>query len=254
MKKIIPCIIVLFTLYSCNTIKDVVYLQGSGNSIEFNVNDKASCSDVNLKSGDLLYINVNTIIPEAALPFNSITSAGKEGIQNYLIDIDGYINYPIIGKLHAAGMTKNEFINLLKTKLYPKFISEEPIINVRLLNFKFSVLGEVNQSGIFQVENEKLDLFEAISMAGDLTLYGRRDNVLLIRQDESGLKKTYRLDLRNKELLNSPFYYLQQNDILYIQPNKPRSRGAALGVVETLTISLLGTLISITSLVVNIFK
>ncbi len=254
VRKIIPIIAICILLASCNTVKDVVYLQNAGSSIEFKSGEKATRTDATLKPGDLLTITVNSNTPEAAQPFNLSLSEGGEGLQNYLIDIEGNINFPILGKLHVAGMTKNDFVELIKSKIHPRYISEEPIIIVRLLNYKISVLGEVNQTGVFQVTNEKLDIFEAIAMAGDLTLYGRRDNVLLIREDQNGIKTTYRIDLRNKNLLDSPYFYLQQNDILYIQPNKPRSRGAALGVVETLTISLIGTLLSLTSLVINIVK
>lgn len=270
MKKIIPIIAVCILFASCNTTKDIAYLQDAGTPIEFKSGEKALRPDATLKPGDLLTITVNSNTPEAAQPFNlplipggegmnsygiSKTSiSGGAGIQNYLIDIEGNLNFPILGKLQVAGLKKNELIVLLKSKIYPYFMKEEPIITVRFANYKISVLGEVNRPGAYEVNNEKLDLFEALAMVGDLTIYGRRDNVLLLREDQNGNKTTYRIDLRDKRLIDSPYFYLQQNDVLYIQPNNPKSRGSALGAAEALTISVVGTLISLTSLIINIIK
>lgn len=245
-------------------------MQGAGVEVGFNDKDKALRPDATLKPGDLLTITVNSNTPEASQPFNlplipggegmnsygiSKTSiSGGAGIQNYLVDIDGNIVFPVLGKLYVAGLKKNELINLLKNKIYPFYMKEEPIITVRFANYKVSVLGEVNRPGAYDVNNEKLDLFEAVAIAGDLTIYGRRDNVLLIRENEKGVRTTYRIDLRDKRIIDSPFFYLQQNDILYVQPNNPRARGSALGSAEALSISVVGTLISLTSLIINIVK
>jgi len=270
VKKIIPIVAVCIFLASCNTIKNIAYLQDAGTPIEFKSGENAVRPDATLKPGDLLTITVNSNTPEAAQPFNlplipggegmnsygiSKTSiSGGAGIQNYLIDIEGNINFPVLGKLQVGGIKKNDLIQLIKTKIYPRYMSEEPIITVRFANYKISVLGEVNRPGAYDVNNEKLDLLEAIAMVGDLTIYGRRDNVLLIREDQNGKKTTYRIDLRDKRLIDSPYFYLQQNDMLYVQPNNPRARGAALGAAEALTISVVGTLISLTSLIINIVK
>jgi len=270
VKKIIPIIAICILFASCNAIKDIAYLQDAGTPIEYKSDEKAIRPDATLKPGDLLTITVNSNTPEAAQPFNlplipggegmnsygiaKTSISGGAGIQNYLIDIDGNLNFPVLGQMQVAGMKKNDLIQLLKSKIYPRYISEEPIITVRFANYKISVLGEVNRPGAYDVNNEKLDLFEAISMVGDLTIYGRRDNVLLIREDQNGKKTTYRIDLRDKRLIDSPYFYLQQNDLLYVQPNNPRSRGAALGAAEALSISVVGTLISLTSLIINIVK
>lgn len=270
VKKFFLFFALILLLASCDTYKNVVYMQGAGVEVGFNDKDKALRPDATLKPGDLLTITVNTNTPEASQPFNlplipggegmssysiSKTSiSGGAGIQNYLVDIDGNIVFPVLGKLHVAGMKKNELINLLKNKIYPFYMKEEPIITVRFANYKVSVLGEVNRPGAYDVNNEKLDLFEAVAIAGDLTIYGRRDNVLLIRENEKGVRTTYRIDLRDKRIIDSPFFYLQQNDILYVQPNNPRARGSALGSAEALSISVVGTLISLTSLIINIVK
>jgi polysaccharide export outer membrane protein len=150
-------------------------------------------------------------------------------------------------------MTKNELSDYIEKQIYPRYMKEEPIINIRFANFKVSVLGEVIKPGICTIDNEQVSILEAIALAGDLTIYGRRDNILLIREN-NGKRVTVRIDLRDKRLIESPYYYLQQNDILYVQPNNPKSRSSALGVAETLSISVVGTLISLTSLFVTLFK
>lgn len=270
VKKIVLISTVVFLFFSCNTTKNIAYVQNAGTPIEFKADEMALRPDATFKPGDLINITVNSNTPEAAQPFNLPLLPGGEsmnsygfaksaissgaGLQNYLVDIEGNIVFPILGKLHVAGMKKNDLQTQIKSKIYPFYMKEEPIITVRFANYKISVLGEVNRPGAYDVDNEKLDLFEAIAMVGDLTIYGRRDNVLLIREDENGKKTTYRIDLRDKRIIDSPYFYLQQNDVLYVQPNNPRSRGSALGAAEALSISVVGTLISLTSLIVNLVK
>ncbi len=222
-----------------------------------------------VRSGDLLIITVNSRTPEAAVPFNlpllpsnntnSYTFSGGNNVssgvsvQNYLVDNQGYIQFPILGKLKVLGKTKNEVTDLLFNAIHPEYIKDEPIVLVRFCNFKVSVLGEVNRPGSYLVDNERISIVEALSLAGDLTVYGRRDNVLLIRES-GGKRQTIRLDLRDESLINSPWYYLQQNDALYVEPNEPKSRSSKISSAETLSISIVGTLISLTSLLVNILK
>lgn len=270
MKKISLLILIAIAILSCNTRKNVVYLQNAGKQIEYNDSTNALRPEVTIKSGDLLTITVNNITPEAAQPFNlpllpggdgmnhygiakSTISSGA-GLQNYLVDNDGNIDFPVVGRLKVNGLKKSELIQLLKSKIYPQYMKEEPIITVRYANYMVSILGEVARPGAYKIDDEKLDILEALAMAGDLTIYGERTNILLIREDQMGNKTSFRIDLRDKRLINSPYYFLQQNDVLYIQPNNPRSRGSALGAAETLTISVVGTLISLTSLIINIVK
>jgi polysaccharide export outer membrane protein len=163
---------------------------------------------------------VNSNTAEAAMPFNlplvptlsmqdynpsrSTISNYSGGLQNYLIGTDGNITFPIIGKLHVDGMTKNALADLIKTKIYPRYIKEEPIISIRYANFSISVLGEVARPNTFLVNNEKISILEALATAGDLTIYGRRDNVLLVRQTPEG-RQSIRIDLRDKNLIYSPY-------------------------------------------------
>ena len=260
MRKLFLTFAVVMTLYSCNTYKKVVYLQDTGQQIEYKDRVQSAIPDPILKTGDLINITVNTNIPEAAQAFNlplipggegmnsygiSKTSiSGGAGLQNYLIDTQGYLTFPVIGKLKVSGLKKSQLVNLLKTSIYP----------VRFANYKVSVLGEVNRPGAYQIDNEKVTIIDALATAGDLTIYGRRDNILLLRESENGTKTTYRIDLRDKRLIYSEFYYLEQNDVIYVQPNNPRARGSALGAAEAITVSVVGTLISLTSLIINVIK
>lgn len=269
MKKIIFSLVVVLLMTGCKTNKQIVYLQDSGSMVSYKDSTIAPIPDISLKVGDLLTITVNSNTPESALPFNlplipnqsgmnsynqgnmMISSGGS--LQNYLVDTRGDIMFPIIGKIQVAGITKSELSDYINKQIYPRYIKEVPIITIRYANFKVSVLGEVNNPGVCSIDNEKVSIFEAIALAGDLTIFGKRDNVLLIREN-NGKRETVRIDLRDKRLINSPYFYLQQNDILYIQPNDPKSRSSALSTAETISISIIGTLISLTSLLVNLLR
>lgn len=274
MKKIIFSFWAILLITGCKTNQQVVYLQDAGKLITYNDSTVAQIPDATLKIGDLLTITVNSNTPEAAQPFNlpvipsvsgmnsynqsNVTatlggSIGNGSLQNYLVDIQGNIMFPIIGKLHVADMTKTELSDYIIKQIYPRYIKDEPILTIRYANFNISVLGEVARPGVMKIDNEKISIFEAIAMAGDLTIYGKRNNVLLIRE-KNGKRESVRIDLRDKRLIDSPYFFLQQNDILYIQPNNPKSRSSALSSAETLSVSIVGTLISLTSLIVTLSK
>ena len=270
ISKVINTILCATLLLSCNTNEKLVYLQNSGQPMPIPAaGEMAPIPDPVIKVGDLLSITVNTQTPEAAMPFNlplvptigmnnynvsrNTVSNYSGGLQNYIVGTDGTVTFPVIGTIPAVGKSKIELATAIKALIYPKYITEEPIVLIRFANFKVSVLGEVNRPGNFTIDNDKVSVFEALALAGDLTIYGRRDNVLLVRESDNQ-RETIRLDLRDKNLIQSPYYYLQQNDVLYIQQNDPKSRASALSTAETLTVSLVGTLISLTTLIVNITK
>jgi polysaccharide biosynthesis/export protein len=274
VKKVILSFLLILLITGCKTNKQIVYLQDAGKQIIYKDSLMVPIPDVTLKVGDLLTITVNSISPEASMPFNLpmipgtnninsynmansiVTTSGFVGsgvLQNYLVDTQGNILFPIIGKIHVVGMTKIALVEYIKAQIFPRYIKEEPIISIRYANFKVSILGEVNKPGVVNIDNEKVSILEAIALAGDLTIYGKRDNILLVR-DNNGKREAVRIDLRDNRLINSPYYYLQQNDILYIQPNNPRSRSSALSTAETLSVSVVGTLITLTSLIITITK
>lgn len=267
MKKILISLVLLAVLMSCRMSENVAYFVPS--EVANTDLKEYPVPEPTVKAGDLLIITVNSRTPEAALPFNlpllpsmNLNSYSFSGgtnvshglsVQNFLVDTEGNIVFPVLGTINVLGKTKNEVMKDIYNSIYPEYIKDEPIVLVRFANYKVSVLGEVNRPGNFSIDNERISVVEALALAGDLTVYGRRDNVLLIREN-GGKRDLVRLDLRDENLINSPFYYLQQNDALYVEPNEPKSRSSKISSVETLSISIVGTLISLTSLLVNILK
>ena len=261
LRKIFMLLAVVL-LASCTSYKSVPYLQ---NSDEINP-DYATLQpyDARIMPKDLLTITVNTTDPQAAAPFNltvqtpynvsqggSLTSQGA--LQQYLVDNSGNINFPVLGSLHLGGLTKNQAEGLITERL-GAYLKETPVVTVRMVNYKISVMGEVARPGTFTVNNEKINVLEALAMAGDLTIYGIRDNVKLIREDEQGRRSIYTLNLNDANLVLSPYYYMQQNDILYVTPNKAKAKNSDIGNSTTLWVSATSIVVSIASLIVNIVR
>lgn len=249
-------------LTSCTSYKQVPYLQNV--EVMEAIEEIQPMYDAKIMPKDLLTITVNTTDPEAAAPFNltvqtiidpsrSNTLSQHHTLQQYLVNNEGNIDFPVLGSIHVGGLTKNEAEELIKEKLRP-YLKEEPIVTVRMVNYKISVLGEVAKPGTFIVNNEKVNILEALAMAGDMTIWGKRDNVQLIREDESGKREILSLNLNQADIVKSPYYYLQQNDILYVTPNKTRAKNSDIGQSTSLWVSATSILVSIASLLVTIFK
>ena len=260
-------IVFIFLLSSCHTIKNVVYVQNAGVPIDLNKTVLPSLPELVVKNGDMLLITVSTISQEASVPFNPPLIADPSRVANivvsttnsptplsYLVDDRGFITFPVIGKVLVSGLSRLQIEDLIKTSIYPRFIKEDPIITVRLTNYRISVLGEVLKPGVITTYNDRISIFEALAQSGDLTIYGQRENVLLIREDLKGKRETYRIDLRDKKLIESPYFYLQQNDVLYVQPNASKTRSSSIGTGEYLLFTVVGSLISVTSLLYTIFR
>lgn len=174
-------------------------------------------------------------------------------LQQYLVNNQGEIDFPVLGRLKIEGLTKNQAEDLIREKLIP-YLKETPVVTVRMVNYKISVLGEVNKPGTFTVTNEKVNVLEALAMAGDMTVYGVRENVKLVREDANGKRLIQTLNLNDADLVLSPYFYLQQNDILYVTPNKTKARNSDIGNSTTIWISATSILVSIASLLVTVFK
>jgi polysaccharide export outer membrane protein len=171
------------------------------------------------------------------------------------VDNDGNISFPILGTLRVAGLTKREAEQMIEQKIRPYMSDvENPIVTVRMSSYSISVLGEVSRPGSYQVAREKISILEALAQAGDLTIYGVRDKVKLIREDANGQKEIHVLNLNDANLINSPYYYLQQNDIVYVEPNKVKARNSSVGQSTTLWFTATSILISLTSLLYNVLK
>ena len=251
-KRLLFFTLTCILLASCQSYKKVPYLQDSG-EVQRAVAE-AKLYDARIMPKDLLTIVVSCTDPELAEPFNltvatpvsaaqnSLTS--QPALQQYLVDNRGNIEFPILGTLHIGGLTKSEAETLIKGKF----------VTVRMANYKISVIGEVNAPGTFTISNEKVNLFEALAMAGDMTVYGLRDNVRLIREDADGHQHIITLDMNRADIVQSPYYYLQQNDILYVTPNKTKAKTADISTSTTIWFSVVGTLVSLASLIITIAK
>ena len=268
MKKNLCFYLVLFVAIcalttSCTSSKNVAYIQNS-NIVDFS--QSAYLYDAHIMPKDILTITVNTVNPEAAAPFNLImrptlnstsstinTSGGS--LQTYLVDNMGNIEFPVVGTLHVGGLTKAACEKLIHDKVMPYLNAKEnPVVTVRMSNYKISVLGEVNRPGMFTVSNEKINIFEALAQAGDLTIYGVRNSVKLIREDAKGQKEIYTINLNDASIINSPYYYLQQNDIIYVEPNKVKARNSGVGQTTSLWLTSTSILVSLASLLYTILK
>lgn len=261
MKKLLLIIVTVMLFVACGSKKNIAYLQNS-DSVDLSMSQYLY--DAKILPKDVITITVNTVDPKASEHFNLTAQAVNNLSANvttqltllpYLVDNDGCIEYPVLGRLKVGGLTKSECEKMIHDKLLPYLnAAENPVVTVRLTNYKISVLGEVNRPGMFTVSNEKINILEALAQAGDLTIYGVRERVKLIREDAQGKKDIYTLNLNDANLINSPYYYLQQNDIVYVEPNKVKAQNSTIGSMTTLWLSATGILVSVASLLVNILR
>jgi len=235
-----------FLIFSCASKKDMVYLQGIENAKSYDANTNY---EPKLKPDDLLSIIIAAENPELTVPFNLPAIQGnyeinnnQNGIKTYLIDNAGFIDFPVLGKVKLGGLTRTEAHKTLEKQL-SEYI-KNPGINLRILNYKISVIGEVTKPGSYTIPSERITVLEAISLAGDLTIYGKRDNILVIHEEDG--KKTYtRVDITNAEVLNSPAYYLTQNDVVLVEPNKTKLNSSVIGPNTTVILGSITVLISL---------
>lgn len=217
----------MLTQVSCGNLKEATYFNDVPQNYEF----VAPVGVTEIKSNDLLGITVNSINPEASEMFNlslqstfetSTTSGQLSKLSGYLVDNQGYLKIPVLGSIKVAGMTKSELETFLEKELVKRELLVEPSVSIRNLNFKVSVLGEVNSPTVITVPNEKISILEALARAGDITIDGNRTDVLLMRElEKDGYGKfMVRLDLTSDDILESPYYFLQSNDVIYVKPTK----------------------------------
>ena len=247
-------------LASCSAPKEVLYLQDIASIKEENIDKNY---EVIIHKDDLLAILVNSKDPELALPFNmpvvtyqiGAQTTAQQRLLGYLVDQNGDIDFPLLGKIHVEGLTRMQVTELIKQKLMSEDLIKDPIVTVQFLNFKVSVMGEVTRPGTFDISGDRITLLEALSMAGDLTIYGRRDRVAVIREKDGKRRILYH-DLRSSDIFQSPCYYLQQNDIVYVEPNKAKTGQSRINSNNSVGVwlSAVSVLASITSLMVTMFK
>lgn len=219
LKKWLFLPVLCLFLFSCANRKEMAYFSEMDRSKS---TQQVQNYEPKLMPDDRIEVFVAALDMQAVAAFNGVSIAGEGSVganKTYLIDKNGFIEFPIVGNVKLAGMTRLEATELLKEKIgvYVK----EPIVNLKIVNFKVTVLGEVNNPGTFQIDNERITLLEALGLAGDIGIQGVRENVLIIREDD-GKRKYITVDLTTDEVFNSPAYYLTQNDVVYVEPNKSR--------------------------------
>ena len=236
-------------LGSCASKKDIIYFQNASD-YETIVSDNSHTNK--FKIDDVISIHVSTLNPEASLPFNLYKAADEGGMRpeqvDYIIDKNGEIDFPVLGAIKIVGLSPEQTKAIIKEKL--SVYLKDPIVNIRLKNFSVTILGEVNRPGTYPVLGEQITILEALGLANDLTIKGMRDNVLVIR-DFNGTKVYTRVDLTQKESLNSPVYYLTQNDVVYVEPNKSAVTSSSLDNRASIWVSIASVLITSTVLMIT---
>lgn len=263
IRKVV-CMLTLSALLvsGCTSYRKSLYLQ---NEQVLNESLEGQLYDFRIMPKDELTIVVSTTDPEASAPFyrkigqskeggnTSISSMGNTNLLAYLVDNQGYIDFPVLGMVKVMGLTNRECEALIREKLQP-YLKEVPNVTVRTSNYKFSVLGEVNSPGTYTTDAEKVTIFEALAQAGDMTLFSVRDDVQLLREDSTGVRRVYHLNLNEADVAQSPYFYLQQNDVVYVKPTRAKVRSNTFSGNASIWITLLGLVTSVTSLVLAISK
>lgn len=263
IRKVV-CMLTLSTLLvsGCTSYQKSLYLQ---NEQVLNESLEGQLYDFRIMPKDELTIVVSTTDPEASAPFyrkigqskesTSSTSVGMDGAKllAYLVDNRGCIDFPVLGTIKVMGLTNRECEALIREKLQP-YLKETPNVTVRTSNYKFSVLGEVNAPGTYTTDAEKVTIFEALAQAGDMTLFSVRDDVQLLREDSTGVRRVHHLDLTQANVAQSPYFYLQQNDVVYVKPTKAKVNSNTFSGNASMWLTLLSVVTSITTFVLALTK
>src|ERR1700730_607901 len=241
---------------SCTNIRQVTYMQGKFDTAKLS---RINASQPVIRKGELLSIIVFSDNPDATKIYNqSLSGAGTSGSQatgsasaasGYQVDVNGDIVFQGLGRLHVEGLTKEQLRDTLDTRLKP-FLTNS-YYNIRFLNYKFTMLGEIHSPGSISIPGERINLLEAIALAGDLTFYGRRDNVLIIREN-NGKREFGRVNLLKPEVMNSPYFYLQQNDLVIVEANKKKAVTSDQALL--IYISVASTVVSTFAILYSIFR
>jgi polysaccharide export outer membrane protein len=243
--------VLILILTSCGSTKNVPYFQNVINTGDTTLRVSNKFVEPTIQPDDILSVSIFTIDPTTSMVINQLTSQSLGGsvaltgnvnpsATGFLVDKNGEIHLSVVGKVKLSGLTTFEARDLIQNLASKTYNS--PNVQVRFSNFKITILGEVSRPATYTVPNEKLTILDALGLAGDLTIFGKRENILLIREHE-GVKQFARLNLNSAELFQSPFYYLKQNDVLYVEPNK--GKAASLNTARTQTMALAGTALSV---------
>ena len=262
MKHIGLFILGALLLASCATNKRAAYLQQAQADLPTSIEQDYQ---IRIKPLDRLTVTVNSKDPELAAPFNAATSYNSlNGLSSYssssngvlqilTVDKEGRIQLPIIGEIECSGLTRNELAEKIAATIRKNGMVHDPIVVVQFADVRFSVLGEVARPGQFAITKDRISLFDALAMAGDLTIFGQRENVALIRE-ENGKRTIHYFDLKDPGILTSPYFYLQQDDVVYVTPNKYKAQAGEINQNRSFYISLVSVAVSVATLLVTITK
>ena len=249
-------------LASCATNKRAAYIQQVQTDIPTAIEQDYQ---IRIKPLDRLTVTINSKDPELAAPFNaassynslnglsSYSSSSNGNLQILTVDKEGKIQLPIIGEIDCDGLTRNELAKKIENTIRENGMVHDPIVIIQFADVKFSVLGEVARPGQFSIAKDRISLFDALAMAGDLTIYGQRENVALIRE-ENGMRTVHYFDLKNPDILTSPYFYLQQDDVVYVTPNKYKAQAGEINQNRSFYISLVSVAVSVATLLVTITR
>lgn len=271
LKKYCATALCCAVLASCNAPKKVPYMVGAEGIPSEVLSQLPAVKDPVITAGDLLNIKVYASNPAAVAQFNKSQYVGSDGsvqtiatgqatsisgesqTEYYLVNSNGDIDFPTLGSIHVAGMTKQQVAESIKDAIYPKYIKIVPSVDIRLMNFKVTVLGQVRNPGVYTSTNERLNILEALAKAGDLDIRGDRENVMLLRTNADGTRQVERLNLHDRNLLLSPYFNLQQNDFIYVTPNRSAAQNAwQMHQGWTTAITVVGGISSLAALIIGI--
>lgn len=251
--------VLLGLFYSCKTQREVLYMQDIDEII---TNQSDNYKSPNIQVGDILSISVSSRDMESVMIFNPIIAqsatstavssfSAQQQLQSYVVDSDGMIDFPVLGRLKVTGKSRSGLATELQEEI--KRYARTPIVTVNILNYRFTVLGEVSAPGVYQSSNEKINVLEALGMAKDMTIYAKRDSVLLIRNVDNKLEKHY-LNLNKADFIASDNFYIKQNDVIYVQPSKNKTKEVRVSPFNSLMISGVSIAITITTIIISLTK
>lgn len=260
-----PVIYFSLTFSSCSSTKNIKYFQDIPDSGQLKTIPAAAYIEPKIQVDDILAIVVSTVDISATQAINlgniavsnmsassgsssnQSSSISQPAVSGYLVNKDGNVELPILGEIHLVGLSTEEARQVVKKRAAQFY--NDPAVIIRYANFKVTVTGEVSRPSVYVMPNEKVTILDALSIAGDLTIYGKRDNILLLRENSDGSKTPYRINLNRSNIINEPYYYLRQNDYIYVEPSK--SKAAANDIQETRNIAILSSIVTVVIVLIS---
>lgn len=261
MKLKLVSVVALFMwlLSACSVPKDVAYFQGIDSATAEQIEQMSQTYTARICADDMLTITVTAWDPTVVTPFNppafsygqqaEVETATNTQLQTYLVDTDGNINFPVLGKIHAEGLTKQQLRDLLQDKI--RIYVADAMVNVQIINYKVTILGEVARPGRLTVPNERLSILDALGSVGDLSINANRKNILVVR-DNHGKKEFARLDITQPDIFTSPYFYLQQNDLVYVEPNNAKKRNSRYSAAQQYSVTVFSSVLSAISVITTV--